>query len=198
MAVVVIVKHIKGADRLAEKQTSARSDVKISENTQKFRRIITGHDAKGEAIFIDDAICPNRFACGGLPNFVTNEMWIINEIPDNNEGDGSDTATAFSLNPPKGGNVFRILELPPDSDLGKQQDGTPVTPTMHRTPSTDYAYVIEGEVYAVLDKQEKLMRKGDVLIQRGTNHAWSNRSDKPCIILFVLNGGHELPGLPPQ
>ena len=57
---------------------------------------------------------------------------------------------------------------------------------MHETDTIDYAIVLSGEVYAIMEKGEKLMRTGDVLIQRGTNHAWSNRSDTMCRIAFVL------------
>ena len=57
---------------------------------------------------------------------------------------------------------------------------------MHRTASVDYAFVISGEIWAVLDRDEVLMHAGDVLIQRGTNHSWSNRSDRPCLMGFVL------------
>ena len=57
---------------------------------------------------------------------------------------------------------------------------------MHRTASIDYAIVIEGEIIAVLDTTETVMRAGDFLVQRGTNHAWSNRSDKPALVAFVL------------
>jgi quercetin dioxygenase-like cupin family protein len=64
--------------------------------------------------------------------------------------------------------------------------GAPRHPFMHKTVSVDYAIVISGEIWAVLDQDEVLMRAGDVLIQRGTNHAWSNRSDKPCVMAFVL------------
>ena len=57
---------------------------------------------------------------------------------------------------------------------------------MHRTRTIDYAIVLSGEIYAVLDEGEVLLKAGDVLIQRATNHAWSNRGDRPCRIAFVL------------
>ena len=59
-------------------------------------------------------------------------------------------------------------------------------PGMHRTRTLDYAIVLSGEIYAVLDEGEVLLKAGDVLVQRGTNHAWSNRSARPCRIAFVL------------
>ncbi|HKY81170.1 MAG TPA: cupin domain-containing protein [Sphingobium sp.] len=59
-------------------------------------------------------------------------------------------------------------------------------PFMHRTRSVDYAIVLSGEIWAVLDEGETLMRAGDVLIQRATNHAWANRSEAQCVMAFVL------------
>jgi quercetin dioxygenase-like cupin family protein len=60
---------------------------------------------------------------------------------------------------------------------------------MHVTPTIDYAIVLQGELYAVMDQDETLMKAGDVLIQRGTNHAWSNRSGAIARIAFILVDG---------
>jgi uncharacterized cupin superfamily protein len=60
---------------------------------------------------------------------------------------------------------------------------------MHKTQTVDYAIVLQGEIYAVMDEGETLMRAGDVLIQRGTNHAWANRSQQMARICFVLIDG---------
>jgi len=60
---------------------------------------------------------------------------------------------------------------------------------MHRTDTVDYGICLEGEMTMVLDDSEVVMHKGDVCIQRGTNHAWANRSDKPCIMAFILIDG---------
>lgn len=57
---------------------------------------------------------------------------------------------------------------------------------MHKTSSVDYAIVLSGEIWAILEEGEALMRAGDVLIQRATSHSWSNRSDSPCIVAFIL------------
>jgi uncharacterized cupin superfamily protein len=62
-------------------------------------------------------------------------------------------------------------------------------PLMHRTETVDYAVVLEGEVTLVLDDSDVTLKAGDVAIQRGRNHAWNNRSDQPCRILFVLIDG---------
>lgn len=62
-------------------------------------------------------------------------------------------------------------------------------PLMHRTQSIDYGIVLEGEIVLVLDDQEVTLRAGDVVVQRGTIHAWNNRSDAPCRIAFILIDG---------
>ena len=59
-------------------------------------------------------------------------------------------------------------------------------PFMHRTDSLDYAVVLTGEIYMMMDEDEYLVKAGDVIIQQGTNHAWSNRGTEPCQIAFIL------------
>ena len=59
-------------------------------------------------------------------------------------------------------------------------------PGFHKTATIDYAIVLSGEIYALMDEGEVLLKAGDVLIQRGTSHAWSNRTEQPCCIAFVL------------
>ena len=57
---------------------------------------------------------------------------------------------------------------------------------MHRSETIDYGIILSGEIYLVLDDSEVLCKQGDVIVQRGTSHAWSNRSDEPCRVAFVL------------
>lgn len=66
---------------------------------------------------------------------------------------------------------------------------------MHRTETVDYAVVLQGELTMLLDDSEVTLRAGDVAIQRGTNHAWVNRSDTKCRVLFVLIDGRFDPDL---
>jgi quercetin dioxygenase-like cupin family protein len=63
---------------------------------------------------------------------------------------------------------------------------------MHKTKTVDYGLVLEGEIWLVLDDSEVLCRQGDIIIQRGTNHAWANRSDADCAVAFILiDGEHD-------
>jgi hypothetical protein len=102
--------------------------------------------------------------------------------------------------------VVRIVEFPPDKErnYGNQaevfrqygadraHDAGARHPGFHKTQSVDYAILLEGEIWALMDLGETLMKPGDVLIQRGTNHAWANRSTAPARVLFVLNGAAPL------
>ncbi|WP_367652768.1 cupin domain-containing protein [Erwinia wuhanensis] len=69
---------------------------------------------------------------------------------------------------------------------------------MHRSEAVDYCVIVHGEVYLVLDDSEVLLRPGSVVVQRGTNHAWSNRSQESCRILFVQLDGRYDPALAAQ
>ena len=66
---------------------------------------------------------------------------------------------------------------------------------MHRTETVDYGIVIEGEITLLVDEGETLVRAGDIVVQRGTNHAWANRSGRTCRIAFILIDGQFTDGL---
>ena len=175
---------------------------------QGVRRIVTGHDADGKAVVTSDTMATNIRQSPNRPGVVINNLWMTGNAPAaiTNEGDaGADIA---GLEPPAGGTVFRIVEYAPEADyiddidsetakaafaeMGASDalDGDGPHPFMHKTGTVDYAICLSGEMYLVLDDSEVLMKAGDVCIQRGTNHAWSNRSDAPCMMAFVLIDGH--------
>lgn len=173
------------------------------ETLRRPRRILTGHNDKGESIFVSDVPAPNLLQPGGAANLGLFNLWVVPSMPAVYAGN-ADTAgadAAITLSPPKGGAVFRIVELPPDSERrwDKQREvfqayGNPEAldhsgsrhPGFHKTESIDFAIVLEGEVWALMDVGETLMRPGDTLVQRGTNHAWSNRTQAPVRIAFIL------------
>ena len=172
------------------------------------RRVVSGHDAQGNSIFIADGPAPNVnvFEKGG--GMSVTELWTNEAMPASNRGNEDEGVTPFVLEPPPGGCKFRVVEYPPDAirfakggDAGTTREmrgGADVaTDTsrhlgMHKTASLDYAIVLSGEIYAVMDEGETLMRTGDILIQRGTSHAWSNRTDEPARVAFVLVGAEPL------
>lgn len=167
------------------------SDLTPAKSVMKFRRIITGHDNMGKAIFTEDTVCPHINCLFNMSDHTNTEFWRTTEMPVDNSGAADDHLGEKGLVPPCNGIVFRALEFPPACErLSKV--------VMHRTPTLDFAYVVKGEVYAVMDEDETLMKAGDVLIQRGTSHGWINRSNEACVILFVLIDAKELADRPSE
>jgi mannose-6-phosphate isomerase-like protein (cupin superfamily) len=167
------------------------------------RRVVTGHNAAGRSVFVMDGSAPHVYQRSPGSAVVT-ELWETRCAPADNSGGAEVTDHPFHLAPPKSGTVFRIIEYPPDKQrlaaLAQQRSspddgsghgdafdrGSPRHPGFHKTSSTDYAIVLSGEIVALMDDGEVLLKAGDVLIQRGTNHAWSNRTDEPAYLAFVL------------
>jgi hypothetical protein len=165
------------------------SDVAPAPSVQQIRRLVTGVDENGRSMFTDDAAASHLQVVANTPTYVVTNLWRHETVPVDNAGPADDgLAGEVALPPPPGGSVFRTVEFPPDSHWVGRPDAP--TDQTHATPSLDYALVLSGEIWAVVDTEERLMRAGDVLIQRGTRHAWSNRSDAPCLVAFVLIAGN--------
>lgn len=142
------------------------------------RRVVTGHDSNGRAKVLIDAIASNEKAGSAAGQYST-LMWATDSMPcDMAIGEDAEDMGARQLGtyPPVNGTRFMIAEYPPGN-----------TPRMHRTETIDYIIVLDGEIDMELDDgQWVTIRQGDVMIQRGTYHAWRNASDKPCRMAFVL------------
>jgi len=155
------------------------------------RRVVTGHDAKGTSVVLSDGPVPvHRVMPQDGVGFY--EIWQTEDAPapvmpvEPNEP----TERTLRVPPPQSGTKIRINEFLPGfiNELGNQ---SPV----HRTESIDYGIVLEGEIYLVLDDSEVLLRAGDVVVQRGTDHAWANRSNGVCRVAFILVDGRFSPEL---
>jgi hypothetical protein len=171
--------------------------------SKPFRRVVTGHNSEGRSIFIMDGDAPHVFSRRPGSAIVT-DLWETRSTPADNRGNADAIDHAFRLPPPKHGSVFRVIEYPPDreriaalaAEHQAADDGSGRSQALdrgnarhlgfHKTSSVDYAIVLAGEIYALMDEGEVLLKTGDVLIQRGTNHAWSNRTDQPAHVAFVL------------
>ena len=155
------------------------------------RRVVTGHDDKGQATVITDGVATNERAGAAVGQYST-LMWCTDSMPcDMPVGEDAEDMGARKLGtyPPVNGTRFMIAEYPPGN-----------VPRMHRTETIDYIIVLSGEIEMELDNKEYVtIRQDDVMIQRGTYHAWRNVSDKPCRMVFVLVDakplgiGHALP-----
>ncbi len=176
-------------------------------------RVVTGHDADGKAVVASNGPLPTVAEIAAIPGTVFHEVWATTGAPAPVDNGPDPTLGPLMLPPPKHGTRIRFVDIPPDTaDFlahGAQRMGEAFAqigdvaastvqadsphPLMHRTESVDYGIVIEGEMTLVLDDSEVLLKPGSVVVQRGTNHAWANRSGRPCRMLFVLVDGRYEP-----
>ena len=145
------------------------------------RRVVTGHDANGVSVVVSDGTVPvHRVMPQDGVGFY--EVWQTSGAPAPLVAEESDpTVGAIRVPPPVRGTKIRINEFFP-GHLGPEGRQSPV----HRTASVDYGIVLEGEIVLVLDDSEVTLRAGDVCVQRGTDHAWANRTDRVCRVAFIL------------
>lgn len=179
------------------------------------QRIVTGHGADGRAVIVSQGPLPTVVEIAAIPGTVFHEVWSTSGNPAPIDNGADPTVGALMLPPPKQGTRFRFVDIPPDTSEFLARGATKMQeaftqvgdahastvradsphPLMHRTESIDYGVVIDGEITLVLDDSEVALAPGSVVIQRGTNHAWANRSNRPCRMLFVLIDGAYDPAL---
>ena len=181
------------------------------------RRIVTGHDPLGNAVIQRDGAVPRVQRIGGEIGPVFHEVWNTRETPALiDRASGEPPEDGIVLAPPSNGTRIRILDIPPEDerfeavtpeearkhfemvgagDASSHQGTGSRHPFMHRTETVDYGIVLEGELTLILDIGETVVRAGDIVIQRGTNHGWANRSGKNCRIAFILIDGRYADGL---
>lgn len=174
-----------------------------------FRRVVTGHDAHGKAVFLRDGDA-QKVQPAPRPGVVSTLFWVTDETPAVLRDNGDAADRTIGITPPINGSIFRVVEYAPDSSVrhmsGDEKgwraenagrkiagEGIQMKPDerhhgMHRTESIDYALILSGEIWLILDDEERLMKAGDVVVQQATWHAWSNRSAEPCHIAFILIG----------
>ncbi|MBB4008532.1 cupin domain-containing protein [Allorhizobium taibaishanense] len=172
-------------------------------------RVVTGHSPDGRAILSQVGPLPTVVELAAIPGTFFHEVWSTGSTPAVLDNGADPTLGPLTLLPPPGGTRMRFVDIPPDTEeflekgAGRMSaafeqigDETASTvrkdsphPLMHRTKSLDYGIVITGEMTLVVDDGEMVLKPGSVVIQRGTNHAWANRSGKPCRMLFILVSG---------
>jgi quercetin dioxygenase-like cupin family protein len=141
------------------------------------RRIVTGHDDSGKSVVLSDGPVPKTLDIGAA---AFHEVWVTDATPTPiPAGEPEPTDRPVRTPPPAGGVVVRYTEMAPGAES-----------PMHRTETLDVGVVLEGETWLLLDDgSETHVRTGDAVVQRGTNHAWANRSDRAVRMLFVLIDG---------
>ena len=166
------------------------------------RRIITGHNENGKSIITLDGPPARSIGedVGGLF-----ELWNTdgNEVISSDVIDRADDE--IILSPPSGGTKFRYFQINPLPE-GVPEDmlqeiaadafekvgaahhrvDTTKHPAMHKTDTVDYIILLKGDVTLILDEEEVDLKPFDVVVQRGTNHAWVNNWTEPALLIAVL------------
>jgi quercetin dioxygenase-like cupin family protein len=143
----------------------------------RVRRIVTGHDQTGKAVVWIDGPAerqnfPDSYICA-------THLWVTDETPADFTASEDAGLRVRGTAPPPGGTAFAVVDIQPGNAL----------PPLHRTDSLDYVVCVSGEVDMQLDGETVRMKAGDVMIQRGTNHAWVNGGSVPVRLAFVMVDG---------
>ncbi|MGP9724468.1 cupin domain-containing protein [Corynebacterium sp. AOP40-9SA-29] len=165
------------------------------------RRVVAGQGSDGLSKIVEDG--PTRPWTRRPNGTVVRDLWRVENLPASpTEGSAADDEVVLA--PPKAGVVIRTTVFPPEnaiseadraayeealSDIyGEQQSGSdaPSVPGMHATDTIDVMTVVDGEIWAVMEDGETCLRQGDTIVQRGTRHAWQNRSDHPVTVVTTM------------
>ncbi|MDP6644164.1 MAG: cupin domain-containing protein [Rhodospirillales bacterium] len=168
------------------------------------RRVVTGHDESGKAVVIYDGDAPN--VKRPTSEIESTLFWVTDKSPADNSGDEDTGNRDVGIAPGPGGAIFRVVEFGPEGGAASEDELEYLSkvggaerpegarhPGMHKTNSIDYAIIMSGEIDMLLDGSEVHVKAGDVIVQRGTVHAWANRGSEPCKIAFILIDADPVP-----
>lgn len=168
----------------------------------KLKRYVISTDEAGKSGVVTHELTNEQYREGF---FWRSTLWATNHFPPHNATDGDISADVITREPLPGGLIFRALEIAPDhkdaelhrrvlaelnSAVGQRVHPSDADlarhPNMHRTRTLDFTTCVRGQVYLVTDTDEVLMTPGDTAVLRGGNHAWSNRSSEPCLLVVTM------------
>jgi hypothetical protein len=179
------------------------AQISMTGTTREVRRVVTGVNQEGKSIIVSDGPPPRSITLELAGGRRMTDIWHLDSRPQS-PTDGGDLDHNANLVPPPGGTHWRVTEIPPDSMVSADVDANdiaaevsekvpdwpvhadPSRPGMHQTPTIDFGVVLSGEIWLELDDGEVHLKAGDCVVQRGTMHAWRNRSEEPCVMSFVL------------
>jgi mannose-6-phosphate isomerase-like protein (cupin superfamily) len=173
------------------------------EQVRAVRRIVVGDENDRSRVIADGPTPDVRFDAA-RPGFSSARIWVTDRTPIGLKAMRDPLALPHTLEPPPGGSVCRVVTFPPDAGFRDKVSAAEVQayftamgspgassyspgaphPYMQKTRTLDFCLVLEGRITLVLDTAEVHLSAGDTVVQRGTNHAWSNRSDRPCVVAF--------------
>ena len=185
----------------------AAGNQKLPEGVKPARRIVVMDREAGKSCLVSDGPSPDVCTDPARPGFASQRMWVTAGTPAKIVLETLHLPR--TIEPPRNGSVMSVVTFPPDAKwqgrVGEQEVrayfrsmGSPGAstysaqaphPYMQKTRTLDFCIVQEGAIVLVLDTQEVALKAGDFVVQRGTNHAWSNRSDKPAVVAIATHDG---------
>jgi len=180
---------------------------KLPDGVKPQRRIVTIDKEAGLGVLVQDGPAPEVRTDPGRPGFASQWLWVTDVHPAKIVAES--LHLPHGIEPPPGGSVCRTITIPPDDSwkgkvgsaevaayfraMGSPGASTYSTqaphPYMQKTRTLEFNVVLEGEVVLVLDTQEVKLKAGEIVVQRGTNHSWSNRSTKPAVVAIMSHDG---------
>ena len=158
--------------------------------SREFRRIVTTNDSNGKSEILIDGPATNELAS------ILTGLWVTDAGSQNHTDRLDHAMKSKSLEPPMGGTVFRssgcrqcrlsIAQAFASMNATNTRRDVSKHPAMHQTRTTDYIVLLSGKVRLVLDNEERDLEPFDVVVQRGTNHAWVNTGSEEALMIGVL------------
>ena len=193
----------QGRDRVM----TAAANHSVPAGVKPTRRIVCLDKEPNKSTLASDAATPDVRIDPARPGFAMQRLWVTDGTPAKIVLETLHLPHA--LTPPKNGSVMRTITFPPDASwrgragvkevkaffkaMGSPQASTwsasAKHPYMQKTETLEFALVTDGEIVLVLDTQDVALKKGEFAIIRGSNYAWSNRTNKPASIALASHDG---------
>jgi hypothetical protein len=170
-----------------------------------YRRIVTANQNGKSVIQSDEEMEAYEFE--SIASYEHTLIWVNPTTPDLSKEQRFDHYPD-SVVPGPGGTSLHFVTFPPSSVFADPSfDGEAARrealirlkgladhfekedQAMHKTNTVDYVVVYDGEIWLELDDTKTVhLKRGDVVVQNGTRHAWRNKGTKPVTMLFFLHG----------
>ena len=205
---MIVARFVDGTQGLAQgKDTPLRAAPKLPAGAKPTRRIVTIDREPGKSTLVGDGPAPDVRTDPARPGYACARLWVTDSAPAKIVYET--LHLPHTLEPPARGSVCRVVTFPPD-DVWKAKVGaaqvkayfgamgspgastySPLAPHpyMQKTRTLDFCIVLEGEIVLVLDTQEVALKAGEIVVQRGTNHAWANHSTRPAVVAIASHDG---------
>jgi quercetin dioxygenase-like cupin family protein len=202
---MICAEFVDGADGVDQTATGSAVDLPTDSSQQAGqpqRRVVTIDREPGRSSLVADGPSIDVRLDPARPGYELHRMWVTDSAPARIASES--LHLPFVLEPPANGSVFNVLRIPPDASwldsVGSddvqqwyESIGSSAStsgpdsphPYMQRTRTVDFCFLLEGELDLVLDTETVRLGQGDVVIQRGTNHAWSNKSARPARVAVI-------------